>query len=142
MDPSFPLAPTGSNLPARPAGGVARSQTGHIPSHTARTDLAAPATCVDPSAALFIAQLHRDGLNPYTANNAVADGIRMVSSLPASYQLRVHTSCAGWIEEIGSYSWDPAAERGIDAPVKTADHSLDAVVTTEALWRGALALAA
>ncbi|KAB2344870.1 PBSX family phage terminase large subunit [Actinomadura rudentiformis] len=102
---------------------------------------------VDPSAASFVAQCHRDGLNPYPANNAVSDGIRMVSSLLASDQLRVHASCAGWIEEIGSYSWDPAAaERGFDAPVKAADHSLDAgryaIVTTEGLWRGALALAA
>ncbi|MEU6033982.1 PBSX family phage terminase large subunit [Actinomadura sp. NPDC047616] len=99
---------------------------------------------VDPSAASFIAQAHRDGLNPYPANNAVADGIRLVSSLLATDTLRVHASCQGWIDEIGSYSWDPAAaERGIDAPVKAADHSLDAgryaLATTEGLWRGALA---
>lgn len=95
---------------------------------------------VDPSAASFIQQLHRDSLNPYPGDNSVLDGIRLISSLLAAGQLRVHRSCAGWINEVAAYTWDPdEAEKGIDAPIKSDDHSLDAgryvVKTTEALWR-------
>jgi hypothetical protein len=102
---------------------------------------------VDPSAASFITQLHRDGLNPYPADNSVLDGIRMLSSLLASGHLKVHRSCKGWLDEIGGYSWDPTkAEQGEDVPVKANDHSLDAgryaVKTTEALWRHRLKEAA
>ncbi|WP_043843494.1 PBSX family phage terminase large subunit [Amycolatopsis taiwanensis] len=97
-------------------------------------------TVVDPSAASFIQQLYRDGLTPTLADNSVLDGIRTVSSLLARDLLKVHKSCGGWLDEIGGYSWDPdKAERGEDAPIKVADHSLDAgryvVHTTEALWR-------
>ncbi|MFB9687691.1 PBSX family phage terminase large subunit [Amycolatopsis plumensis] len=97
-------------------------------------------TVVDPSAASFVQQLHRDGLTPTLARNEVLDGIRTVSSLLARDLLRVHESCEGWISEVGGYSWDPdKAEKGEDAPIKAADHSLDGgrygIHTTEALWR-------
>jgi len=99
-----------------------------------------PWTVVDPSAASFVTQLHRDGLTPTLADNSVLDGIRLVSSLLAGEQLAVHESCAGWIEEAPGYSWDDkAAAKGIDQPVKNDDHSLDAgrydLRTTEAAWR-------
>ncbi|MBO2461169.1 PBSX family phage terminase large subunit [Actinomadura violacea] len=102
---------------------------------------------VDPSAASFITQLYRDKVTPTLADNAVLDGIRLVSSLLATDRLRVHESCTGWIEEVPGYTWDPdQAEKGIDEPVKTDDHSLDAgrygLKTTEFLWRPHLALAA
>jgi phage terminase large subunit len=96
---------------------------------------------VDPSAASFKVQLWRDGLsNVMDAKNSVLDGIRLVSSLLATNQLVVHESCAGFLEEIPSYSWDPkAAKQGEDKPVKADDHSLDAgryvVASTETLWR-------
>lgn len=97
-------------------------------------------TVVDPSAASFVQQLHRDHLTPTLARNEVLDGIRTVSSLLARDLLRVHESCEGWISEVGGYSWDPdKAEKGEDAPIKAADHSLDGgrygIHTTEALWR-------
>ncbi|GAA0638147.1 PBSX family phage terminase large subunit [Kutzneria viridogrisea] len=97
-------------------------------------------TVVDPSAASFVAQLYRDGLSPTLADNSVLDGIRLISSLLAAGLLLVHRSCAGWIEEVGGYSWDDkAAAKGEDRPIKDADHSLDAgryvLKTTEALWR-------
>ena len=46
-----------------------------------------------------------------------------------------------------SYSWDDkAALRGIEQPIKVADHGVDALryalFTTRALWRHKLALAA
>jgi PBSX family phage terminase large subunit len=98
-------------------------------------------TVVDPSAASFIEQLHRDatpGVVP--AENTVLDGIRTVASLLAADRLRIHRSCTGLIDELPGYSWDDeAAEKGEDKPIKQDDHSCDAlrygVRTTEALWR-------
>ncbi|MEU0199143.1 MULTISPECIES: PBSX family phage terminase large subunit [unclassified Streptomyces] len=98
-------------------------------------------TVVDPSAASFIEQLHRDntpGVVP--AENTVLDGIRTVASLLAADRLRIHRSCTGLIDELPGYSWDDeAAEKGEDKPIKVDDHSCDAlrygVRTTEALWR-------
>jgi PBSX family phage terminase large subunit len=95
---------------------------------------------VDPSAAGFIEQLHRDGVTPAGADNSVRDGIATVASLLAAGRLLIHESCRGLIEEFPAYVWDDkAAEKGEDKPVKFADHSLDAlryaVRTTEALWR-------
>jgi phage terminase large subunit len=98
-------------------------------------------TVVDPSAASFIEQLHRDNTpGVVQAENSVLDGIRTVASLLAADRLRIHRSCAGLIDELPGYSWDDeAAEKGEDKPIKQDDHSCDAlrygVRTTEALWR-------
>jgi PBSX family phage terminase large subunit len=102
---------------------------------------------VDPSAASFTAQLRRDKLTPTPAKNDVMDGIRTVSSVLASNKLLVHASCKALIQEIGGYSWDDqAALRGIEQPLKVADHGVDAlrygIFTTRALWHRHLALAA
>jgi PBSX family phage terminase large subunit len=102
---------------------------------------------VDPSAASFIEQLHRDGITPAGADNTVMDGIRTVSSLLGAGRLRIHASCRGLISEFSAYAWDEkAAEAGEDKPVKLEDHSLDALRyalrTTEALWRPHVPLAA
>lgn len=99
---------------------------------------------VDPSAASFVTQLHRDGLSPVLADNAVLDGIRTVSSLLAADRLKVHRSCTGLIDELPGYAWDDkAAAKGEDRPVKLNDHSCDglryAAHTTQAAWRGLLA---
>jgi phage terminase large subunit len=104
-------------------------------------------TVVDPSAASMIEQLHRDGITPVGADNAVMDGIRTVSSLLAADRFKVHKSCRGLISEFPAYAWDDkAAEAGEDKPVKAEDHSLDALRyalrTTEALWRPYVPLAA
>lgn len=100
-------------------------------------------TVVDPSAASFVQQLHRDGLTPVLANNDVLPRIRRISSLLARDLLKVHRRCEGWINEIGGYSWDAkAAAQGEDKPIKVADHSLDGggyvIHTTEALWHNDL----
>lgn len=104
-------------------------------------------TVVDPSAASMIEQLHRDGITPVGADNAVMDGIRTVSSLLAADRLKVHKSCRGLLSEFPVYAWDEkAAEAGEDKPVKAEDHSLDAtryaIRTTEALWRPHIPLTA
>ncbi|WP_328683151.1 PBSX family phage terminase large subunit [Streptomyces sp. NBC_00343] len=95
---------------------------------------------VDPSAASFIQQLHRDRLTPYPADNSVLDGIRTVSSLLATGRLLIHRSCTELIKEIQGYVWDPkAALLGEDKPLKLNDHGVDALryalQTTESLWR-------
>jgi PBSX family phage terminase large subunit len=97
--------------------------------------------CVDPAAASFRLQLHRDGIVSTPAHNGVVDGIRLIGSLLHTGLLRVHESCEGWIEEIPGYTWDPklSLEKGLDEPVKLDDHSLDAgrygIKTTEVVWR-------
>lgn len=98
-------------------------------------------TIVDPSAASFIEQLHRDNTpSVMPADNTVLDGIRTVATLLSADRLRIHASCTGLIDELPGYSWDDeAAEKGEDKPIKLEDHSCDAlrygVRTTEALWR-------
>jgi PBSX family phage terminase large subunit len=95
---------------------------------------------VDPSAASFVQQLHRDRLTPTLGNNDVLDGIRTVSSLFAQDRLFVHSSCRNLLNELPGYSWDDdKAQKGEDAPVKVDDHACDAmryaIHTTEAAWR-------
>jgi PBSX family phage terminase large subunit len=95
---------------------------------------------VDPSAASFVQQLHRDKLSPVLGNNDVLDGIRTVSSLFAQDRLFVHRSCRNLLNELPGYSWDDTkAAKGEDAPVKVDDHAADsaryALHTTEAAWR-------
>lgn len=99
--------------------------------------------CVDPSAASFIHQLHRDGLTPTPARNDVIDGIRMVGSLFTADRLRIHRSCTGLLDELPGYVWDPKkTEIGQDVPIKLDDHYCDAlrygIATVEAQWRALL----
>ena len=96
---------------------------------------------VDPAAASFKVQLGADGVtNLANGSNAVLYGIRTVSSLLATGHLRISSRCSGLLKEFPGYAWDPkATARGEDAPLKVADHSLDAlryaVATTETEWR-------
>lgn len=95
---------------------------------------------VDPAAASFRVQLMADGTPTTAGNNDVVNGIRTVSALLSAGRLKVSTRCPNLIGEFPGYTWDPkATEKGEDAVMKVADHSLDslryAVVTTEALWR-------
>jgi PBSX family phage terminase large subunit len=85
-------------------------------------------TFIDPSAASFITQLWSDGHQGVArAKNDVIDGIRSVGTALGAGILSVHRSCAGLIDEIPGYAWDPkAAAKGDDKPIKTADHSCDA----------------
>lgn len=111
-----------------------------VPGASGLTGLRPEWTVVDPAAASLRLQLHEDGMTPALADNAVLDGIRLMSSLLGNDQLRVHARCRGLIDEIPGYSWDDkAAERGVDAPIKADDHSIDAaryaIKTPEVLWR-------
>lgn len=105
-------------------------------------------TLVDPAAASFKVQLAADGLgNILNADNDVAYGIRTMASLLGAGKLLVSDRCQGFIKEVPGYSWDPKmTEKGKDAPIKVADHRLDAgryaVATTETNWRHLVDLAA
>jgi PBSX family phage terminase large subunit len=95
---------------------------------------------LDPAAASFKEQLYNDGVTVTAGDNAVVDGIRTVSSLLSLNRLKIDASCKDLLDEIPGYSWDDdKALKGEDAPVKAADHALDAlrygVHTTRALWR-------
>lgn len=102
---------------------------------------------VDPAAASFRTQLHRDGMSPVLANNAVLDGIRLVSSLFAMGKLKIHRSCTALIAELPGYAWDDAAaQHGEDKPVKVDDHGCDSlrysVATTRSIWQNTIPLTA
>lgn len=85
---------------------------------------------LDPSAASFSLQLHRDGVRGVVpADNTVLDGIREVAMLLGLDRLRFHrsTTTEAWAEFVG-YVWDPKAQaRGADAPLKVNDHAPDAL---------------
>ena len=95
---------------------------------------------IDPSAASLQTQLIVDGVsNIENAENDVTYGIRKVASLLSQKMLLISSLCHGLIGEISGYSWDPDAQlKGMDKPLKVADHSCDAlryaVATTEQMW--------
>jgi PBSX family phage terminase large subunit len=103
---------------------------------------------VDPAAASFKVQLAADRVNNIiNGENDVLYGIRTVASLLSSGKLRISDKCTGLIGEMPGYSWDTkATEKGLDQPVKVADHSIDAfryaIATTETNWRPYVDLAA
>lgn len=102
---------------------------------------------VDPAAASFRVQLDADGIRTHPGENDVLYGIRTVSSLLSSGHLFLSDRCNHLVDEISGYAWDPkATEKGIDAPIKVADHLADAlryvIATTERSWRQHIDLAA
>lgn len=85
---------------------------------------------VDPSAADFRETLRQGGETKrvIAGDNAVIDGIQLISSLFATNRLVIHESCKHLLDEVTGYVWDSkAAERGEDQPVKLDDHGLDAL---------------
>lgn len=127
---------------------------GHIPRDTFPA-MRPRYAIVDPSAASFRVQLAQDGLTSSAADNDVLYGIRLLASLLNSgkfliarpTELNPDRGCPRFISEAPGYSWDPKkTEKGEDAPLKVADHSLDqaryGVVTTENIWRQHIKLAA
>lgn len=98
---------------------------------------------VDPSAASFRVQLYEDGITARLGDNDVKGGINTLGSLLTTDRLKIHRSCAGFIDEIPGYAWDQkSSDKGLDEPVKADDHSLDAgryaIYTTRPIWSGML----
>jgi PBSX family phage terminase large subunit len=87
-----------------------------------------PRIVVDPAAADFRLELTSRGFWVIEANNDVLDGIRRVSSVMSRGLLHVNNECEHLIREAPGYIWDEKALKvGDEQPVKTADHSLDAL---------------
>lgn len=105
------------------------------PAHGIRTRL----IYVDPAAADFREQLHRDRVATSPADNAVLPGIQDIASLLQQGRLVVTDRCVGFLDEVTEYHWDPKkTEEGDDYPVTEDDHSLDAaryaVRSTRGVW--------
>lgn len=84
---------------------------------------------IDPSAASFKQELRRrrTGLPIKDANNDVRNGIGVVSMRLALGNFKVCKSCPNLIQEIQSYVWDSKkALKGVEEPVKSRDHAIDA----------------
>ena len=115
----------------------------HLPAPDGKEDgpiLDTGPVIVDPAAASFRVQMKQDGIHTHPGENDVMYGIRLMASLIASGKFKVSDRCRGLINEMPGYSWDPkATERGNDAPIKVADHSIDSlryvIATTEKRWR-------
>jgi PBSX family phage terminase large subunit len=98
-----------------------------IPDRREMPDGGPERVAVDPSANGFRQQLSRHGISSVSADNDVLAGIGTVHSLVERGKLFVVESCKGLIEEFPDYAWDPAAAaKGLDKPIKSRDHSLDA----------------
>lgn len=85
---------------------------------------------IDPAAEGFILQLKEEApaLRVRRADNAVLEGIQLVSSAIDAGLLMIHPRCRHLIDELQGYSWDPKAqERGEDKPTKKDDHACDAL---------------
>lgn len=86
------------------------------------------AVIIDPSAASFKIVLRNRGYRIREADNAVLDGIRMVSSLLHRRLIRINRKCKNTRNEFASYVWDnKACLRGVEQPLKQNDHAMDAL---------------
>jgi PBSX family phage terminase large subunit len=83
---------------------------------------------IDPSAAAFKEQIRRRGYIVRDGKNDVLDGIMRVSTLLYRKKIKVHERCENVIREFKSYVWDEKArQRGEEQPMKTTDHTMDAI---------------
>jgi phage terminase large subunit len=83
----------------------------------------------DPSAAAFIHEVRKAGIKGvHGADNDVLGGIQKISQALNAGLLKISEACPNLLEEMGSYSWDDkAAAMGIDKPIKSGDHAIDAL---------------
>lgn len=84
---------------------------------------------VDPSAAAFIHEARQAGIRGvHGADNDVLGGIQKISNALNAGTLKISDNCPNLIEEMQSYAWDDkAAMQGIDKPIKSGDHAIDAL---------------
>jgi len=81
---------------------------------------------IDPSAASFIALLHkRNRFRVTKADNAVLDGIRETANALNNGYIKITRDCTEWKKEAGGYVWDDKATE--DKPIKENDHLMDAM---------------
>lgn len=85
-------------------------------------------TIIDPSADSFSLTLKNRGYLVRDAKNDVAPGIQAVATLLFQRKIKIHRRCQKTIQELHAYIWDEKArERGEEQPLKTMDHSMDAL---------------
>ena len=84
---------------------------------------------IDPSAVSFRIELQRMGFhNLIEAENEVLDGIRYHALQLSNGTFKICGSCQNTIQEYGTYRWDErASTHGVDKPMKSNDHILDAI---------------
>ena len=82
---------------------------------------------VPPECASFKAELTQRGIWFTDADNAVDDGLRMMSNMLTRKKMKIHrVNCPNTIKQMQSYSWNPkAAQRGLEEPIKMADDAVD-----------------
>jgi PBSX family phage terminase large subunit len=81
---------------------------------------------IDPAAASLKLELRARDLPVMDAKNDVLHGIQIMSKFIQGKNVVVHKSCTNLIEQCQTYQWDSkAAERGVDKPIKHADHACD-----------------
>lgn len=86
------------------------------------------AVYLDPSAALFKAELARRNIHTVPTNNEVYDGIITVANAIKSGTLLISPACENLIREMQTYVWDPKASKsGKEAPLKKNDDCCDAL---------------
>lgn len=91
-------------------------------------DFGIKALYVDPSAASFKVEMQRKGIHCIDANNDVSFGIQEMTREMQQGNLFICNGCNNLIKEIEGYVWDnKAAEKGLDKPLKQADHAVDAL---------------
>jgi PBSX family phage terminase large subunit len=84
---------------------------------------------LDPSALSFKVELQRHKIRPLIeADNDVFPGITFLANLISNHQLKVLDVCTNLIREMEMYVWDSkAALKGIEQPIKSSDHAVDAL---------------
>lgn len=83
---------------------------------------------IDPSALAMKLELQRKGMHIVEANNDVLNGIEMMTTEMGKGNLVICKDCRYLIREIENYVWDDRkAKMGEDAPLKKADHAVDAL---------------
>jgi PBSX family phage terminase large subunit len=83
---------------------------------------------IDPSALSMKLELQRRGMHIVEANNDVMNGIEMMTSEMGKGNLFIKADCKNLIREIENYVWDETrSKKGEDAPLKKADHAVDAL---------------
>ena len=84
---------------------------------------------IDPSAESFSFSCLRRGIRTFDAVNDVLPGISMVASMLTQGRIKINKdNCPNLVMELGLYIWDDKkALRGVEAPLKTNDHSCDAL---------------
>jgi len=86
---------------------------------------------LDPSAALFRAELRRRGIHCVDSKdtiNSVYDGITTMVDALKNGTLIIGPACHNLIREMQKYAWDPKASRhGKEEPIKQNDDTVDAL---------------